>query len=132
MKRIGYILLGAMGLGLMLLYNIYNPGDHDFFPKCVLHGTTGLHCPGCGSQRAIHSLLHGDLLGTVGNNLLLLPVILVIGYHYGTKLWGMKKGMQVKSPLQYSEAAWIVLIAVVLFAVFRNIHYYPFTLLAPN
>ena len=28
-------------------------------PRCMFRLVTGYDCPGCGSQRAIHSLLHG-------------------------------------------------------------------------
>lgn len=30
-------------------------------PKCVFHLLTGFDCPGCGSQRAIHALAHGQI-----------------------------------------------------------------------
>ena len=29
--------------------------------KCPFHTLTGLQCPACGNQRALHSLLHLDL-----------------------------------------------------------------------
>ena len=30
-------------------------------PRCLFKLVTGYECPGCGSQRAFHSLLHGDI-----------------------------------------------------------------------
>ncbi len=30
-------------------------------PRCLFKLITGYECPGCGSQRAFHSLLHGDI-----------------------------------------------------------------------
>ena len=32
-------------------------------PQCLFHKLTGLQCMGCGSQRVVHSLLHGDFAG---------------------------------------------------------------------
>lgn len=29
-------------------------------PKCPFHTLTGLDCPGCGTQRAVHALFHGE------------------------------------------------------------------------
>ena len=39
---------------------------------------TGYKCPGCGSQRAIHAMLHGDALGAIRYNAMLLPAIPVV------------------------------------------------------
>ena len=46
----------------IFLYSEFDPAGSVFWPKCPFHLLTGLECPGCGSQRAVHSLLNGDLL----------------------------------------------------------------------
>lgn len=47
------------GIGAAVVYGMFDPAESAFFPKCpFLLLTGGLRCPGCGSQRAIHSLLH--------------------------------------------------------------------------
>lgn len=30
-------------------------------PRCLLRSLTGYDCPGCGTQRALHALLHGHV-----------------------------------------------------------------------
>jgi len=52
------------------LYFRYDPINNFLFPKCPLYATTGVYCPGCGSQRATHSLLHFDIVGIFKSNLL--------------------------------------------------------------
>lgn len=37
-------------------------------PKCPLKWLTGLSCPACGIQRALHALLHGDIVGAMRFN----------------------------------------------------------------
>jgi len=39
----------------------FDPEQYPFYPVCMFHRTTGLLCPGCGSLRALHHLLHGEL-----------------------------------------------------------------------
>src|SRR2546421_11472933 len=39
----------------------FEPTQHAFYPICAFHRTTGLLCPGCGSLRALHQLLHGQV-----------------------------------------------------------------------
>lgn len=43
------------------LYFYVDPTSTPLFPRCPINAITGLQCPGCGSQRAIHALLHADL-----------------------------------------------------------------------
>lgn len=44
----------------------------------MFHELTGWQCPGCGSQRMIHSLLHGDFAAAWHYNALLLILIPVL------------------------------------------------------
>lgn len=64
-----FLFLGAVTV-VIIVYSIFNPLQSRFFPKCVFHSITGYDCPGCGTQRAIHSLLHGQLLNAIKYNLL--------------------------------------------------------------
>lgn len=47
----------------------------------MVKALTGYDCPGCGSQRMFHALLHGDIAGAWRHNaflLLVLPVIILM------------------------------------------------------
>ena len=46
--------------------------ESGLYPRCMFRQLTGLDCPGCGSQRAIHALLHGHVAEAWGYNALLL------------------------------------------------------------
>src|SRR4029450_5129901 len=53
---------------------IFEPGKTGFFPACTFRSLTGLACPGCGSTRALHQLLHGH----IGNAFVLNPLLLIV------------------------------------------------------
>src|SRR5690242_11286080 len=48
----------ALSLGVLFYFD---PSRYHFYPLCIFHQTTGWLCPGCGSLRACHQLLHGNL-----------------------------------------------------------------------
>jgi hypothetical protein len=50
----------AMLAGLAVVY-MFAPTEYSFYPRCMIYATTHLLCPGCGSTRALHALLHRDL-----------------------------------------------------------------------
>jgi hypothetical protein len=56
--RIAAFLL-AMVAGWGWFY-FFDPATVDAFLPCPFHAATGLDCPGCGSQRAVHHILHGN------------------------------------------------------------------------
>lgn len=79
MKRWIFGLLIILIVGV--IYYIFNPIESRIFPKCPFLWITGLKCPSCGSQRAIHSLLHLDILKACYYNALFvftLPIIVIL------------------------------------------------------
>lgn len=62
------------------LYFFVDPGESVYMPKCIFKTVTGLDCPGCGSQRALHALLHGDFLEALRMNALLVVLLPLLGW----------------------------------------------------
>lgn len=54
----------------IVIYAVFDPAA-NFFPRCPVKMATGLDCPGCGTQRALHTLLHGNFAGALRFNALL-------------------------------------------------------------
>lgn len=79
-KRVGIIVLFIAALFLLFLYGSFNPEEYPF-PKCPFFWATGLKCPGCGSQRAVHQLLHFNIASAFRYNalfVLFLPILLFL------------------------------------------------------
>ena len=47
---------------------------------CPIHVVTGGFCPGCGSTRAVHELLHGDVVGSLVCHPFVIPVVGLVAY----------------------------------------------------
>ncbi|MCL1921779.1 MAG: DUF2752 domain-containing protein [Kiritimatiellaeota bacterium] len=65
---------------LAVLYG-FNPESHGFYPRCPLFVLTGWKCAGCGTLRALHCMLRGDLARAFAFNplfVLSVPVLLVL------------------------------------------------------
>jgi hypothetical protein len=72
------LLLVVAGLVMLVLGFIYyalDPSTSDAFPRCSFLSLTGYKCPGCGSQRAVHTLLNGDVAGAFRFNALLMIAV---------------------------------------------------------
>jgi hypothetical protein len=74
-----FLALAAIGLlaGAASLY-FFNPIKSSFYPICLFHASTGLLCPGCGSLRALHQLLHGNIWIALRDNVLCVAAIPVV------------------------------------------------------
>tara|TARA_R100000353_G_scaffold59254_1_gene46788 strand:- start:11652 stop:12080 length:429 start_codon:yes stop_codon:yes gene_type:complete len=129
--KIGLILFLG-GVFFWLYYN-YNPAENSFFIPCPFHYATGLHCPGCGSQRAIHLIFKGDILGAFRFNPLLVLTLPIVIYGLSITIlnWVFKTKYRFK--LFYSKLFIFGYFGLaILYWVLRNIDSYPFTLLAPS
>jgi len=117
---------------IAFFYFTINPNEVDFMLKCPLYSTTGIYCPGCGSQRALHHLLHFDFIKAAHSNILLLVGLISAIYHYSLPFINKYFNKNFKSIFNKNKNVLLVLILVILFWVLRNITHYPFTLLAPS
>jgi len=69
------VVLGLVAVvALIIAYYMLGP-ESGVYPRCLFRQLTGLECPGCGSQRAIHALLHGQVAEAWSYNALLLVEI---------------------------------------------------------
>lgn len=57
----------AVLFGVVAYYYGHDPSDGGA-PVCAFRYLTGYDCPGCGSQRAFHALLHGRVAEAWGYN----------------------------------------------------------------
>jgi hypothetical protein len=90
-------------------------------PRCPVHVATGLWCPGCGSQRTLHALVHGDLAGAVATNVLVvlaIPFVLSAYALWAARAFGHPRAPRIAVPARLARA---LLPTVVLFTVLRNL-----------
>lgn len=53
-------LIASLFIGaVIVVFGLLEPAGSAWFPRCALHETTGLHCPGCGGTRALQALFDG-------------------------------------------------------------------------
>jgi hypothetical protein len=73
--------IGGLAIGLAALATLSrnHPSDLSFLPRCP-SAALGFACAGCGSTRAVHFLLQGDLAAAWRHN----PVLVLIGLPFAT------------------------------------------------
>ena len=119
--------LGAFFLVLAVLVFV-DPRTARFAPVCPLHYTTGLHCPGCGTGRALHALVHGDLVRAIRLNVLAvatIPVFLALSIRAV-----LRPAERLPVPPPWLRIAVYVVLAG--YFVARNLPFEPFASLAPK
>ncbi len=132
MKKLLNIVLLIFFIGLAVLFFILDPAKHNVFPRCLFNSITGYYCPGCGSQRAIHSLLHFDFVGVASYNFLFIPAFLLMLYHYLHPVLNRFFNWKLPNIFYFKSTPWIIFGFVIAFWILRNIPFYPFSILAPN
>ena len=118
--------------GIFLTYFIFNPSSHSFFVPCPFKYLTGYHCPGCGSQRVIHKLLHGELLAAFRLNPLMILSLPLIFFGLRAMTLNFIYNTELRVKLFYSNLFIYIYFGIVLvYWIVRNIPYTPFSYLAP-
>ena len=112
----------AAVLGVCALLFLFNPAEHAFYPQCFFHQVTGLHCPGCGGLRAVHELLHGQVLAALHLNVLAVLSLPLFAGLLWREIAGRRRGIS-------GRWIWGFVAIMVIFTLLRNLPGFAF--LAP-
>lgn len=117
-----YLFFALIAGSVLLFYFYYNPQSKSFLIKCPFKFFTGLDCPGCGSQRALHSLLHGEIKEAFYFNPLFILAIpyLLTGILF--EWFGLKEVYPKTRKFLFGRTAILIIATVIIFFfIFRNL-----------
>lgn len=126
----GTAALVAASAGAAILYG-FDPAHYAFYPRCLLHTTTGLHCPGCGALRGAHEFLHGRWLTALRLNPFVFGLLPCLFAVWLGRRWRAGQPLRLNQFQLSASSGWWFLGALLAFSILRNIPAYPFTFLAP-
>lgn len=125
-RYLKWVFISSVSFALIFIYKNYNPNNSEyseFFPKCPVKLTTGLDCPGCGSQRVVHNLLNLDFNNALNENPLivfLLPYIFLLFLFQNNKQ--LKRKYSKTYSVLFGRVSILILIFVIIFyGVCRNL-----------
>ena len=71
--------IAVLASGIWLLRTFDPAAAGNLFPSCLFHDITGWYCPGCGITRALHALVHLDVVRAFAMNALLVASLPLLG-----------------------------------------------------
>ncbi|MDR2281503.1 MAG: DUF2752 domain-containing protein [Gordonia sp. (in: high G+C Gram-positive bacteria)] len=110
---------------VVLIGDPTTPGG--FLPPCPTNSLLHINCPGCGSTRALYSLLHGDIPAALHYNALGVVAMMLIVAAFVVHVLGLWRGRRLRSWQHLRYTPWIALAATAVWFVVRNIPFAPFS-----
>ena len=124
-KFLWVIFITCVSLGPLLMLYFFAPTQYSFYPRCLFHALTGLSCPGCGSLRALHHLLHGHWGAAFHYNALLILLLPFLPIALISYLFPVTTGRKLFSAFKSSFWIWLLLGVMVAFSILRNLPFGP-------
>src|SRR5208337_3156960 len=110
---------------------LFDPALYPFYPVCVFHRLTGLNCPGCGTLRALHELVHGHPLNALRDNPLTMLSVPVVSFFSVRYLRRWFAGQPLRLPDVGPSRVLLLIGVLVGFTILRNLPFAPFIYLSP-
>lgn len=109
----------AAAAALAAVVYTVDPYSSGSYPTCPSLALLGVHCPGCGSTRCLHSLLHGDFATAWSMNPLTIFGLAYVVWRFSR--WAAKVWFGIPyNPKPRPKLLWMVLAVIVVFWVLRN------------
>ncbi len=113
-------IIAVLAISLAIVYYYFDPVEARWMPRCLWKVATGTDCPGCGSQRMAHALVHGDISGAWRANAFALCMIPLIGLLLVLEL-NREKYQKLYRKVHAPWAIWTLVAAVLIWWIVRNI-----------
>jgi len=114
----GIVVAAILG-GLAIVYQ-FPPAEYSFYPRCPIYLATHWLCPGCGSTRALHSLLHLDIQSALRYNALFTLLFPIACLWIGFIVYRTMRYDQFPNLAFPRSLAVCLIVTVVLFTIARN------------
>ena len=132
-KKIIVTVAAIVAVTALVILFLYNPLTAGFYPRCPSKLLTGYDCPGCGSLRGMHSMLHGDFAAAWSYNpaifvaLMVLMAIGIAGIHRRPLIakrsprWLNRLSSRTARIVDHPAFPITILLAIVAWTILRNI-----------
>jgi Protein of unknown function (DUF2752) len=116
----------AAGSVFLFLFNPSSPSNQIPFPVCPFFALTGFACPGCGTTRGLHLLLHGNVVAAFRFNPLMMVLLPCLLYALVRHTNAVMRGRPIKGNQLNAKYIWLLFFVVLSFWIIRNTPFYPF------
>ncbi|MGD0814209.1 MAG: DUF2752 domain-containing protein [Verrucomicrobiota bacterium] len=120
-----HLFLAVAGLiataGAAVILFLFDPATTGVYPVCLLHLTTGLLCPGCGTLRAMHQLTHGNFAAAWRLNCFVMSLFPIAAWLAARELVWLSTGKRLPGIVTRPVFGWALVVGLVVFGVARNL-----------
>lgn len=109
-------------LGLLILLAFRDPNTVGSYPTCPFRLISGgLLCPGCGSMRMVHAVLHGHFLLAFRLNPLSFAFLPLVGWLVADLFTALLMGQHLPRFRPQPRTIWLLIIVIAVYTISRNL-----------
>lgn len=120
-ERLTFAAVSGLGVAAAVFLFMVDPAGSGVYPPCLFHALTGWYCPGCGSARAMHEMLHGHLRAAFALNPAVLFVVPILGGEWTVTAVDVVTARTRPAVVISNRWLWLLLAAAVAYWIGRNV-----------
>lgn len=114
----GVLFLSAAAVSLVA---VVDPNEEGHYPTCPFLSLTGFQCPGCGSMRTVHALVHGRVQEAFALNVLAVAMLPLLAFFW--LRWARARALDrpARTKAGHPALIWALFGVILVFWLVRNL-----------